>query len=334
VKRVLWGVVFLMAAAVVGLMWLAHGEHKGFAQPVLVSIPRGSSTARMGELLAAQGVVRSPLHFQAARLMRRGALLQAGDYRFVEPASASAVLDRLVKGDIYRLSVTIPEGSSRFDIARILERAGFGTAQEFLAASAAPDLIRDLAPRAPSLEGYLFPATYLFSPGTNATQICKEMTRRFRQVWRGVGASTPPDQANRLVTLASLVEKETGVPAEREVVASVYWNRLQDNMRLECDPTVIYAAQLLDKWRGKIHRSDLDRDHPYNTYRHAGLPPGPIANPGQKSLEAALRPAQTDYLFFVARADGSGGHNFSRDLKSHQKAVVNYRNAVKKSTSE
>jgi UPF0755 protein len=252
----------------------------------------------------------------------------------VEAASVTEVFDRIVKGDIHRIAVTIPEGSSRFDIAEILERAGFGTAQGFLAASASPELIRDLAPEAPSLEGYLFPATYLLARGTTAAQICEEMTRSFRRVWRSIGAEARPGSLHRVATLASLIEKETGVGSEREVVSSVYRNRLDEQMRLECDPTVIYAAQLEGKWRGKIHRSDLDRDHPYNTYRRKGLPPGPIANAGQKSLEAALHPKKTDYLFFVARADGSGGHSFSRDWKSHQKAVVSYRNAIKKGSSE
>ena len=249
-------------------------------------------------------------------------------------ASDLLSLNRSVGTKAYRIAVTIPEGSSRFDIARILAEQGFGTEAEFLPTSARPDLISDLAPNAPSLEGYLFPATYLFSRGTAAGKICREMTRRFRQAWKAAGGDG--ETVHRVTTMASLIEKETGVPDERPVVTSVYWNRLKQKMKLEADPSVSYAAQLDNRWRGKIYRSDLNNPHPYNTYQHTGLPPGPIANPGQKSLEAALKPDTTDYLFFVARADGSGGHNFSKNLKGHQKAVASYRSAIKnkKSTDE
>lgn len=329
----------LVLVAVLGMvllgvaLWMLSASHRGFgAQPVLVQIPKGASSARMAELLAAKGVIASPLHFRLARLLEPKARLQAGEYRFAEAATVRDVYARLVRGDIYRVAVTFPEGSSRFDMARILAKEGFGTESEFLRASASPALISDIAPQAPSLEGYLFPATYLFARGTPADQICREMTKRFRLAWKTAGGGSEP--VHRVTTMASLIEKETGVAAERPVVSSVYWNRLKQKMKLEADPTVSYAAQLDNRWRGKIYRSDLNNPHLYNTYQHTGLPPGPIANPGQKSLEAALQPDTTEYLFFVARADGSGGHNFSKDLKGHQKAVASYRNALKKSADE
>ena len=332
-KKILLALVLLASLAFAGVLWMLSGTYKGFTTPsVLVTIPRGASSARIAELLTEKGVVASPLHFRLARLLDPKARLQAGEYRFAEAAAVRDVYARLVRGDIFRIAVTFPEGSSRFDMARILAGEGFGTEAEFLGASASPELIRDLAPNAPSLEGYLFPATYLFARGTSADQICREMTRRFRQAWKAAGGDTA--SVHRVTTMASLIEKETGVPAERPVVSSVYWNRLHQKMKLEADPTVSYAALLDHRWRGKIYRSDLNNPHPYNTYQHTGLPPGPIASPGQKSLEAALKPDSTDYIFFVARADGSGGHNFSKDLRAHQKAVASYRTAVKKSADE
>jgi UPF0755 protein len=292
--------------------------------PVTLEFPRGTSSTEMARKLAESGVIGHPLLFQAARLARRGVNLQAGEYRFSEAASVWQVLDRIARGDVVRLSVVIPEGSNRWEIAELLERAKVISASEFLEASASPALIADLAPRAPSLEGFLFPATYEFPRGTTATSICRTMTQRFRQTWKelpkGPGAS-----ALRMATMASLIETETGVADERPLVSAVFWNRLSKKMKLGCDPTVVYAALLEGKWRGKIYRSDLDREHPYNTYAVFGLPPGPIANAGAASLKAALNPADVQYLFFVAKADGSRGHAFSADSKSHERAVRTYR---------
>ncbi len=189
-----------------------------------------------------------------------------------------------------------------------------------------PALIRDLAPGAPTLEGYLFPSTYRITRATTVQQLCVMMTGQFRKHWRAFqprGAT-----ANNTVTLASLVEKETAVPEERPIVASVYENRLRKGMALDCDPTTIYAALLEERYRGAIYRSDLNSNNAYNTYQHAGLPPGPIANPGIESLKAALAPAETDYLYFVAKPDGSGGHQFSTTMEQHNVAVQKYRRAT------
>jgi UPF0755 protein len=200
-------------------------------------------------------------------------------------------------------------------------------ATEFLKTARDPSLIRDLAPEAPTLEGYLFPSTYRVTRRTSAGQICREMTNQFRRVWTRIGG--PQTDVNRYVTLASLVEKETGVPSERTTVASVYANRLAIGMKLDADPTTLYAALLEGRHRGPtIYRSDLESTHPYNTYRRPGLPPGPIANPGEASLKAALQPAKTNYLFFVARGDGSGSHIFTESLERHNAAVRDYRNAI------
>jgi UPF0755 protein len=250
--------------------------------------------------------------------------LQAGEYRFSSPDSAWHVFDRLVRGDVFYYELTVPEGSNIFDIAVEVDRLGFLRGDEFLKAAHNPALIRDLAPAAPTLEGYLFPSTYRVTRHTSIHQLCAMMVDEFRRQWRSLNPPADID-ASRVVTLASIVEKETAVAAERPEVASVYSNRLNIGMALDCDPTTIYAALLEQRYRGVIHRSDLASANAYNTYTHSGLPPGPIANPGAASLKAALHPDETNYLYFVAKPDGSGSHQFSVDLAAHNRAVEQYR---------
>lgn len=316
-----------MALAAGALMFALRAPYAGFDQPVLVDIERGTPGGRLAEILEERGVVRHRWLFQAARGVRMGARIQAGEYRFAGKDSAWTVLDRLVRGDVHYYEVTIPEGSNLFDIARRVEATGLMASDAFLAAARDPALVRDLDPEARTLEGYLFPATYRITRHTSAAQFCRDMTQRFRRALHSLGI--PAGEVARMVTLASLVEKETAVPAERPLVASVYTNRLRRHMRLECDPTTIYAALLEGRYRGVIHRSDLDSKHPYNTYQNAGLPPGPIANPGLEALRAAWQPAGTEYLFFVARPDGSGGHVFSEGIAAHNRAVADYRRGQK-----
>lgn len=319
--------LFVLGAITLGAAWYVLGQpYKGFSEPVFLDIPRGMSTRQIASTLAGRGVIASEWHFYAARLLRPGRHVQAGEYQFAKAASPWQVYDRLARGDIFYLEVTFPEGSNIFDMAEAVQQTGIIKREEFLKVARDPALIRDIAPGAPSLEGYLFPATYRMTRRTTARQLCRDMTSRFRRAWADVGGQTSSKgTTNDLVTLASLVEKETAVPSERPLVASVYWNRLKQGVKLDCDPTVIYAALLENRYRGTIYRSDLDNDHPYNTYRRAGLPPGPIANPGLASLKATLAPAQTSYLYFVAKPDGSGGHNFSNSLSDHNRAVAEYR---------
>ncbi len=214
-----------------------------------------------------------------------------------------------------------------FDIAASLGQLGVIGAGEFLRAVRDPSAVRDLAPQALTLEGYLFPDTYRITRHTTAAQLCAEMTSRFRQAWAEAGGT---GLVHPTVTLASLVEKETARAQERPLVASVFLNRLSIGMPLDCDPTTIYAALLDRRYRGEISRSDLESKSRYNTYQFAGLPPGPIANPGLEALQAALHPAQTRYLYFVARPDGSGAHVFSEKLEAHQLAVSRYRRGNQK----
>jgi UPF0755 protein len=297
-------------------------RYRGFDSPVYADIPRGSSTVQIGRMLAEAGVVRTPLVFILARLVRPRAVLQAGEYRFAEAATPAAVHARIARGDVVLVDFLVPEGSDIFDIAQLAERAGFGPAEEFLRVARAPDLILDLDPEARSLEGYLFPSTYRFPRRTTAEDICRAMTREFRRVWGTLETPAPPRE---IVILASLVEAEAVVDEERARIAGVYANRLGEGMKLDCDPTVKYAARLANQWKGSIHKRDLERRHPYNTYLRPGLPPGPVANPGLKSLRAALEPARDGALYFVARPGGGGGHVFSRRYADHQRAVSSYR---------
>jgi len=279
-------------------------------------------------------VIRYPWQFLLVRAVRRGARLQAGEYKFSRADSPWGVFDRIARGDVFYYEVTIPEGQNIFDIASTLDTAGVVGSKAFLTAVRDTALIRDLAPRAQTLEGYLFPSTYRLTRRTTAEQLCKRMTDQFRKEWaRLTGGQPPRSDVQSVVTLASLVEKETGKAEERKKVASVFANRLRTNMPLQCDPTAIYAALLEDRYRGTIFKSDLESRNAYNTYQHPGLPPGPITNPGTASLEAALRPAATDYLYFVAKPDGSGTHNFSASYTEHERNVQAYRHGAAQANS-
>lgn len=314
----------LLAAAVLAFWAYTQvtASYAKFQKPVLIEFPKGTSTRQMADMLAKAGVIENANWFLLARAMRPGARLQAGEYEFARPASPLEVFHRIERGDVHYYQVTIPEGSNVFDIAKLVEAAGVGTAPEFLKkALARPSF--DLDASAEGLEGYLFPATYRFTKGTTSTQLIQMMTTRFRRAW----AELAPGSANirQTVILASLIEEEAAAPSDRPLISSVFENRLKKGMTLDCDPTVVYAALLENKYRGTIYRSDLDRLSPYNTYKNPGLPPGPISNPGMESLKAALHPAQTEYLFFVAKADGSGTHIFSKTMAEHNRAVLEYR---------
>ena len=293
-----------------------------------VEIAQGSGTLRIGQQLESTGVVRSRYAFDLMRWFKRGTL-RAGEYRFVEPATLAEVYARIARGDVYTKTVTIPEGANVFDIGARLQQAGLVTAQEFVdTQQSQTGLVADFDPGTASLEGYLFPDTYHFARKATAAQICAVMVRRFRVVAQQIGLK---EDVHRVVTLASLVERETAIDSERPLVASVFQNRLAKKMPLMTDPSVIYGLELRDQWQGTIYQSDLKRDTPYNTYLHAGLPPGPVANPGLRSLRAAMRPAQTSYLYFVAAGANAQGHSlFASTIEEHEHNVAGYRHAVKK----
>jgi len=310
-----------------GTAWLVF-EPFGPETETFVELAPGSTTAKIGRQLEAAGIVRSRYGFDIARWLKRGTL-KAGEYRFDHPAAAIEVYGRIARGDVFTKAVTIPEGANIFEVAARLEQAGFGDRQDFLNAAAKQvSLITDLDPGAKSLEGYLFPDTYHFQRKATAAQICAAMVRRFRAVAGQLGLK---GNVHRVVTLASLVERETALDSERPLVASVFENRLARKMPLMTDPSVIYGLEVEGRWRGVIHESDLKRNTPYNTYLHAGLPPGPVANPGLRSLRAAMEPAKTDYLYFVAvGTDPQGGSLFSSTIDEHARNVSSYRRAVKK----
>jgi UPF0755 protein len=293
-----------------------------------VNVAPGSSVVAIGRKLEAAGVVRSRYAFDMVRWLRRGKL-QAGEYAFDHPAPVTEVYARIARGDVVTISLTVPEGANIFDIAARAQQAGLGTRQDFMAAAASQTgLIADLDPGAASLEGYLFPDTYRFPPTVTAVQMVTAMVKRFRVVAAQLGLK---ENVRRVVTMASLVERETAVDAERPLVASVFENRLQKNMPLRTDPSVIYGLELAGKWRGTIYASDLTRDTPYNTYLHAGLPPGPVANPGIPSLRAAMDPPKTNYLYFVAAGTDAQGHSlFAETLDEHNRNVAEYRREQKK----
>lgn len=317
--------VILVAAGAAG--WLLLTPYGPTTETFIDLVP-GDSTLRIGQKLQTAGVVRSQYAFDLLRVVKWGTL-RAGEYRFDHPVTAVEAYEKIARGEIYTVALTIPEGENIFDIAARVQQAGFDTRQDFLnAAIQQAALVTDLDPQAKSLEGYLFPDTYRFARHTKAAQITAAMVRRFRDVAAQLGLK---ENVHRVVTMASLVERETAVDTERPLVASVFENRLEKNMPLMTDPSVIYGLELEGVWRGSIYQSDLSRDTAYNTYLHPGLPPGPVANPGIPSLRAALHPADSNYLYFVAAGRNAQGHSlFASTLDEHNRNVAGYRRAMKK----
>jgi UPF0755 protein len=324
---VFWAFIVLLLVGAGALAWLVFMPF-GPKTETFVDLAPGSSTIQMGRQLEAAGVVRSQFAFDLMRWVRRRTL-KAGEYRFDHPAPVTEVYARISRGDVYTRTVVIPEGANIFEIAARLEQAGLGERKFFLdAVKSQAGLVADLDPKAASLEGYLFPDTYHFPRKATQAQICAAMVRRFRAVAGQIGLK---GNVHRVVTMASLVERETAVDAQRPLVASVFENRLAKKIPLMTDPSVIYGLELDGRWRGAIYGNDLKLNTPYNTYLHTGLPPGPVANPGLRSLRAAMTPARTDYLYFVAAgANPQGGSLFSSTIEEHARDVAGYRHAMRK----
>ena len=329
-KRLLlaFGVIILLCAGAAA--WLLVGvnqPYRGYEGPEqFVDIPQGAGPAGIARRLAEAGVVRNATTFRlAVWLTGEGRRLQAGEYHFDRAVSARQVVDKLARGEVYLRPLTFPEGLTMRQMADLYEQKGFGTADAFLAAARNASLISSLDPSAEDLEGYLFPDTYALPRKATADQLIARMVAGFEKALtpeirqaasaRGLGV-------RQLVTLASIVEKETGAASERPLVAAVYSNRLKIGMGLQCDPTVIYALERAGRYNGNLTRDNLMFDSPYNTYRYAGLPPGPIANPGRGSLEAAAHPADVPYLYFVSRNDGT--HAFATTLEEHNRNVEEF----------
>jgi UPF0755 protein len=320
------GVLVIVVAATAGwFVWSrVHEPYRGFAAAEqFVDIPQGTGASAIGARLAEAGVVRDAETFRIALwLSGRGRDLKAGEYRFDRDASPMEVIDRIARGDVHKRLITFREGLIIPELAQVFEERGFGPAAAFERAAGNTALIADLDPEARDLEGYLFPETYALPRGTSADELVAQMVALFKRLYAEplrAEASAAGLTTRQVVTLASLVEKETARPEERPLVGAVYRNRLKLGMGMQADPTVIYALQKAGRYDGNLSRDDLQFDSPYNTYRHAGLPPGPIANPGLASLEAAVRPAPVSHLYFVSRNDGS--HVFADTLAEHNRNV-------------
>ena len=312
-----------LLAALLAAGWLGYSLYQpiGPLTEKFVLVRPGSSARRIATDLQNAGLIRSSTAFLLLHTWHGRPTLKAGEYRFARAADAFEVHDRLAHGDIVIRALVIPEGYNIFEVAAAVEAAGLGTQKQFLdVARSDLSLVSDLDPAATSLEGYLFPDTYHFTRTQSLHDVAATMVHRFRQEVRSLGLQS---NFHGVVTLASIVEEETSVPEERPLVAGVFQNRMDRNMLLATDPSVVYAALLAGRYRGVIHQSDLDFDSPYNTYRHPGLPPGPIANPGRSALQAAMQPAHTDYFFFVS--DNQGHHRFAATAQEHSRNVARYR---------
>ncbi|HBL27895.1 MAG TPA: endolytic transglycosylase MltG [Acidobacteria bacterium] len=305
--------------------WKLQRPYKGYPDAERqVSIEPGTGANQILQILQKEGVLADAklARFYLVYFMGDPAL-QAGDYSFRGPLSTPDVLTKLTRGQVVTASVTLIEGLTLEEAAERLEQAGLGEREVFLDLMRSPELIADLDPEAPDLEGYLFPETYSFARHTDEQTVVSTLVKTFRQRWeksiRPLGGDSPQRSLREIVTLASIVEKEAQVASERPLIAGVYLNRVRGRIGLMADPTVIYALKRLGRWNGNIRRSDLQVDSPYNTYRYAGLPPGPICSPGQASLEAAADPADVPYLYFVSRNDGT--HVFASTLQEHNRNV-------------
>jgi UPF0755 protein len=327
--------LLLIAAIGAGAGWLDSQISRPYRghrpEKVFVEIPHGTSRWGIAGILRKDDVIRSRLAFELFSLWHVRVPMQAGEYYFDRPLDTREVFWQIAQGRVYVRSFRIPEGFTMFDIAAEVDKQGVCSREDFLSAAKKTRLVNDLAPNVDSLEGFLFPSTYDYTRTTSCEQIVRRMVQNFRAVWDSLQSSGLPNPSSNLspldtVTLASLVERETPQPGERPLVAGVFDNRLKLGDPMQCDPTVAYALALAGHPVKYVRAPDLHFESPYNTYLHKGLPPGPIANPGEASLRAAMAPAQTDYLFFVA--NDQGGHFFSKTLAEHNRNINKYRRAL------
>jgi len=331
------GLLALLAISAIGAgaAWLdsqlSRPYHGHRPDKVFVEIPHGTSRWGVAGILRHDDVVRNRLAFMLFSLWHIRHPEEAGEYFVDGQLDSRELFWKIAHGQVFVHVVTVPEGWTKFDIARELERQGVCSEDEFLAAAGDTRLIADLAPQAKSLEGFLFPSTYEFTRRATCEQVAETMVRHFRAVWETLdpsGSAQFPDglTLDQVVSVASLVERETPNPSERPLVAGVFYNRLRHNEPLQCDPTVQYAMEMAGHPDKNVRPTDLRINSPYNTYEHRGLPPSPIANPGEASLRAALHPAQTDFMYFVA--NDQGGHFFAKTLAEHNRNVARYRRLV------
>lgn len=296
-------------------------ENKTFK--VIFSIKSGQSLGLVAKNLEKNNLITSPIKFKIlAKLMSMDKKIQAGEYKLVSTMTPMDILNAFVKGEVNLHKLTIPEGYSIKQIAEVLEKNNLCSKDEFIEKAFDMEMVESLNINGESLEGYLFPETYFFSKNPSPENIINAMANRFFSIYTDQLQKRAEEinfTDHEIITLASIIEKETGAAKERKLISSVFHNRLKKRMKLETDPTVIYGIK---NFNGNITKKDLRKKTPYNTYIIRGLPPGPIANPGIESIKAALYPAKTEFLFFVSKKDGT--HYFSRTLREHNKAVRKY----------
>ena len=329
------GILLCLCTLTIITAWWFHNEmsspYYGASSPeTFVEIPKGAGTEAIAKLLVDAGIIHHKYPFLFYLRWTGGAVhLKAGEYRFISPATTAQIVRKLTNGEVYYIPITIPEGLTARETIKLIAAANLGNLDELQDALLRTEWIRDLDPSARNLEGFLFPETYRFPRRTTSEEIIKALVDQFHVRFNKIISENPPPPAwsnSRIVTLASMIEKEVKTPSERPIVASVLVNRLSIGMPLACDPTIIYALKLTGSYDGNLHKADLSLKSPYNTYIVQGLPPGPIANPGEASLRAALSPAHDSYLYYVSRNDGT--HQFSKDFRSHQIAVMRFQKGM------
>jgi UPF0755 protein len=332
--RFLKSLVLLLALSAAGAGIVAYRAYTMAREPfrgydeeeVFLTVEKGATGIRIAESLEQRGIIRDRrLFVLALRFRADGKSVQAGEYRFAEPFSTFEVLEKLVSGDTFTFGVTIPEGLTLFETAELLAARGLAEESAIRAAFEEASLVVDLDPEARNLEGYLYPTTYRFPRSVAPEELARTLAGQFKRIFdeeQRAQAAKLGLTPRQVVTLASVIEKDTGLAEERPLIASVFSNRLRIGMPLQSDPTIIYALELAGRFDGNLRRTDLELDSPYNTYRYPGLPPGPIASPGEASIRAVLEPAETSFLYFVSRNDGS--HHFSSTYSEHLGAVRKY----------
>ncbi len=331
-------ILFIISAAAVGGVsyWIYSAVNKPQAHDKanqFIVIPKGTSPTEIIDKLTAEGIIKSALPTLIyLRTFGDPGKLKAGDYQFNSPITPLQVLKELEKGEERTIKLTIPEGFTRFDIAkRLVEKFPTNPPSDekgILALMDDTTLIRDLSPTARNLEGYMYPSTYSFPMGTKPQEVIKKLVEQFRKVWKSEWSERAKSLGRtpqEIVTIASLIETESKVEDERTVVASVIYNRLNKGMALGIDQTAVYIAKMQNRWDGTINKSDLEVNSPYNTRKFSGIPPGPISSPSVSAIEAALNPQQTDYLFYVLDAEKrDGSHLFFNNSRDFERAKAVY----------
>jgi len=326
IKSVLTFVIIFSAFCFSFFLWEYHHPKSPLPSRTLFEVEKGSSASRIAQKLKKEKVIKNKWIFLTAyKLFYSHEKLIAGEYEFSPPLSIRNILIKIIGGDILLHPVTIPEGFTLAEITDFLSQKYFMNKKEILCYVNDTQLISSMDPEAQDLEGYLFPETYHIPKNTIEKELIKMMVNQFKKTFNDKWKKRAEEigmTIREVITLASLIEEETSVPKEKPVISSVFHNRLRLGMKLDCDPTIIYALKKKGEFQGKLRNKDLKLNSPYNTYLYNGLPPSPISNPGKESIKAALFPSETDYLYFVSKNDGT--HKFSSTFKDHQKAVIKY----------